>query len=701
MSRVSECLKQIMSARYGKDVRQSIHDGIKEIDGVARTAQNSAAANAQTASAKASEALTASQEALKKAQEAQEAAQQAKVYADNAEAVAGVNIGTKDKAGIVKGGENHIAEDGTLELVVKTTETTMPNSRKGGLEVDEIGGVCEQASTTGKNLWSYGDISLGTGSDIELSMPAGTYTFSSSNSAPNLAIRFFYVDDSAEVVLIDGLTKTFTLGKEVYKINFNNPSVNSITNIQVEAGTEATPYEPYTGGSPAPSPDYPQEIKQTVVSEIRTHGKNFLKNNIESKTQGGVTFTVDSDGCITANGTATGNVVLYFDDMVDKLKVGKTYVASGVKSVQIKYADGTNDYRGTFVFSKSMVEVKPYIQIASGQTVTNEKYYPMVRDRNDADDMYEPYTESVITLSQPIELNRIGDVQDVIDIERGATKKYLEVINLKDYITNVYAENKYYVVDVSPLKSDKTICTHFHYGGYAAYNGDVGYYFGIGGSSTQLRFSRYGFNSVEDFKTFVTNNDVKTICYLKTPAYEELPIADQIALNSLETFEGTTYIEFVSEVQPTFTGKYGASLVGGIALEGAMRSRENSLALSGDSFEFKEHGLTFKGLKIGKMMVLHVSGELDYGLTDENKVMTFETKIPDGFKPYIDTNAAVMNIKSRDSEGNRITVLYNLGIGRLGTLILQVEWKSSTGQTLLSPQATGIPLYMSMSYISE
>lgn len=56
MSNISRFLNEILSARYGKDVRQSIHDAIQEIDSVADTAQNSASSMAQEATAKAESA---------------------------------------------------------------------------------------------------------------------------------------------------------------------------------------------------------------------------------------------------------------------------------------------------------------------------------------------------------------------------------------------------------------------------------------------------------------------------------------------------------------------------------------------------------------------------------------------------------------------------------------------------------------------
>ena len=53
----------------------------------------------------------------------------------------------------------------------------------------------------------------------------------------------------------------------------------SLTKVQVEEGTVATGYEPYTHGKPSPSPDWPQEIISAGDSgniEIDVTGKNLI-----------------------------------------------------------------------------------------------------------------------------------------------------------------------------------------------------------------------------------------------------------------------------------------------------------------------------------------------------------------------------------------------------------------------------------------
>lgn len=48
-----------------------------------------------------------------------------------------------------------------------------------------------------------------------------------------------------------------------------------INHLMLNAGDTALPWEPYTGGKPSPSPDYPQEI-QSAKSEVVVKGKNLF-----------------------------------------------------------------------------------------------------------------------------------------------------------------------------------------------------------------------------------------------------------------------------------------------------------------------------------------------------------------------------------------------------------------------------------------
>lgn len=55
-----------------------------------------------------------------------------------------------------------------------------------------------------------------------------------------------------------------------------------ISNFQIERGTAATAYEPYVGGIPSPSPQYPQEIKANNAT-VRSLGKNWANAFIDNE----------------------------------------------------------------------------------------------------------------------------------------------------------------------------------------------------------------------------------------------------------------------------------------------------------------------------------------------------------------------------------------------------------------------------------
>lgn len=110
----------------------------------------------------------------------------------------------------------------------------------------------------------------------------GTYVFSAKKSNPESGNGSYFLEA--------GLDFTFNTPTELtdalldnHIAWYNNPDSeveNVISEIQIEIGTEATDYEPYTGGQPSPSPDYPQQIVSAgsdgkIGVEVR--GKNLFE----------------------------------------------------------------------------------------------------------------------------------------------------------------------------------------------------------------------------------------------------------------------------------------------------------------------------------------------------------------------------------------------------------------------------------------
>lgn len=106
-------------------------------------------------------------------------------------------------------------------------------------------------------------------------------------------------------------------------VNHSNEALDEDTTVVFEdlivgIGSAALPFEPYTGGKPSPSPDYPQEIRSAGEGgsvTVKVTGRNILdmRNSKESVANSGVTYTRNADYSFTRTGTATevlGNVCM-------------------------------------------------------------------------------------------------------------------------------------------------------------------------------------------------------------------------------------------------------------------------------------------------------------------------------------------------------------------------------------------------------
>lgn len=189
---------------------------------------------------------------------------------------------------------------------------------------------------------------------------------------------------------------------------------NARYRLMITEGQTASPYEPYTGGKPSPSHDYPQQIKnvgkwneekQKYEVDVRVTGKNlFDKDSVQLNVEFGST---NSDLIYMKDGWFVSDFIPVFS--------GKTYFISGkktgygcklydidkhfIKNIQLTHGrlsveDGINYVR----INGEMKDLKN-IQVELGTTATS----------------YEPYYKeqtATITMDEP--LRGIGKYQDKI-----------------------------------------------------------------------------------------------------------------------------------------------------------------------------------------------------------------------------------------------------------------------------------------------
>jgi hypothetical protein len=140
-------------------------------------------------------------------------------------------------------------------------------------------------------------------------------------------------------------------------------------------------------------------------------------------TESGITWTVNSDGSVTANGTATANSTFIFRNRTEQTKFvekNTSYILSGCPSggstskysmslfvknqddsnitSGVDYGDGitidmpNQDYYGIYAFAR----------VFSGQTASNLTFKPMLRLATNTSNIYQPYAMSNYELTQKI-----------------------------------------------------------------------------------------------------------------------------------------------------------------------------------------------------------------------------------------------------------------------------------------------------------
>ena len=220
--------------------------------------------------------------------------------------------------------------------------------------------------------------------------------------------------------------------------------------IRLSSVSDAT-YEPYANICPISGYD------SVVVSRT---GKNLLPYPYinTSKTDNGVTWTVNADGTITANGTATsesqfvltGSVV--GDDYVGKRFSALTRAAGAPweirASVQLYGSPWTTlgaDYGNgvTVPNTASGKNIRFLLFVASGATVTNEVFKPMIRLASETDATYKPYQGTTYTTS--LNGTRYGGTLDVTTGVLTVTHKRVVITDVNQLGTGNTSTYGYYV----------------------------------------------------------------------------------------------------------------------------------------------------------------------------------------------------------------------------------------------------------------
>lgn len=472
-------------------------------------------------------------------------------------------------------------------------ETHLADSDNGKIMDMMVYGRSEQKSTTGAQLINTfgfkaingvltidedGVATLTNNTNNEISgiqfdlstLENSQYTFKNYSN-----VGYYVMLDSVNYDHLIQPNNSFTFTKtdflKILGVNIQ-PGKSANFKCMLEKGSEATSFEPYTGGQPSPSPDYPQEIKSVVNPTVKVVGKNLLNPTMKTSTYRDVTCTNNGDGTYTINGSNTttanvftlGKVYLIKDK---KYKMIGCPLNPGKAYLQLRTPDNVaykNDYSNGVEFvapESGKYIVRIYYDVES---YDNLLFKPMLTtDLTATYDDFEPYHEQTVTL--PYTLNAIpvssgGNVtiggqqyvSDYFDVERG---KLVRMVGEVDMGTLDYGKNGTYFFCSSLDKAFglDNIATTI-YSVPKVFTAALS----LGNAEMQGRADNVNLfirnDSCEDVKTFTSSMRGIMLYYqLPTPTEIDLTEEEIAALKALATYYPTTNISVNSEQLDGYT----------------------------------------------------------------------------------------------------------------------------------------------------
>ena len=250
-----------------------------------------------------------------------------------------------------------------LENMLPTDTTTGDIDNAQPYKVLDIvaDGKYQQDTTEGNNIFHFeSKTEDGWYTDIpNMITETGTYTLSINDNSltGNWAVYFvdnnkIRVGDFIKSQSAVATPSTFSVSQEQVNAPYirilpNASGLHDIGNykFQINTGSTAKPYEPYTGGIPSPNPNFPQTITQVTSMTWNRVGKNlFDVNVIQERATNGITATITGQK-INLSGTPTANANFY-------MKSGK--------SIKLK--------AGTYFITRSLMQNIATLKLQSGDT---------------------------------------------------------------------------------------------------------------------------------------------------------------------------------------------------------------------------------------------------------------------------------------------------------------------------------------------
>ena len=348
----------------------------------------------------------------------------------------------------------------------------------------------------------------------------------------------------------------------------------------LNAGDTALPWEPYTGGKPSPSVEYPQTIDiQCSVGNrnlLKKSGNTITTNSYlmkqynfgDIKPLDGEKYTIQIKG-ILGKGKSGISIFNSGGYVFETSLYPENRDSNGIYKKSFTWKSKNDAYIAddTFIYVYAVpgsVDVKStieWIKLEKGELAT--PWIPAPEDiTSENAEQYSDIIRTVpITLTEP--LRGIGDYRDRIMCRDGVwgVERWIGAVDnaqwrMTNIVSGTFGHRFVQSLNNILLKNHcDIICTKYRHEKTSSYSSDGDYISSDERGSIHVRTLNPDFETVGAFKEFMA--DAVTLYPLATPTWEPLPDATQQALNALTTYAGTTHLTITAGgTTPTVTLDY-------------------------------------------------------------------------------------------------------------------------------------------------
>lgn len=453
-------------------------------------------------------------------------------------------------------------------------KATLENSIKGDIDL-ELGGKTEQVQTTGKNLANPSEFVIGTlagdtGNIMNLKqyittgyipvIPGKRYSTSCGNKFSAHTI-IAYDKEKTKINSPINMSSEMPEGaayiRQAYmKIDMTNVTESDMEELKkvcmVNEGSTVLPYEPYTGLKPSPSPDNPQEIKnsgkwnegtQKYEFDMKVTGKNLF----DREKARDITNWIIKDGDGYAKfpiRVGKGNKATF--SYTEKLTPGKGFYL-GIAQSDTGSAVGWL-YHSTEINlnnNKLTVVAKGDCLYLSCNKTSIQKFFDTIQtlqvEIGSEQTVYEPYTEQTLTLTSDRPITKWDKL-----VEQGGQYGWLYQSEVKEYrgekSVSLYDSGFYFLLNNKNITKGEGYCSelkqHVPYEKNPCINFNIAQNTYVYTLNTQ---EIYG-STVSAIKEYLKSHPLHLAYKTETPEFAPLSQEEQTQLRNLHSYNATTNI---------------------------------------------------------------------------------------------------------------------------------------------------------------